>query len=316
VQGGCSVRVATTLPEEEGQMTAASFPKRFSRFTHRYAIAYLFIAVPILSMVVFLFIPMVVSFWWSLNDYSGLQPPKFIGLENYIQLVTNDKTFTKSFLNTTFFVLLGMGIGPTLGLLTALLLNQKVRFQSLFRTAYYLPVMTSLVVVSTIWVMLYNRNGLFNTVLLDLGLPRVGWLSDPKFSLLSVVIASIWQGFGFETVIFLAALQSIPREWYEAAMIDGAGALQKFWFITVPSLRSVIAFVYIYGIIGSYQVFDQVFVMTLGGPVYSTSTIVYYLYSKFRDLRLGYASAIAYVLFAVLVVFSYIQWRMSREREG
>jgi ABC-type sugar transport system permease subunit len=296
-------------------MTVASFPHRVALFTRKYAIAYLFIAVPVLSMIVFLFIPMIISFWWSLNDYSGLQPPRFIGLQNYVQLLTNDKVFTKSFVNTTLFVLMGMGIGPTLGLLTALLLNQNVRFQSIFRTAYYLPVMTSLVVVSTIWLMLYNHNGLFNTILLNLGFSRVGWLSDPKVSLISVAIASIWQGFGFETVIFLAALQSIPREWYEAAMIDGAGTFQRFWYITVPSLRSVIAFVYIYGIIGSYQVFDQVFVMTLGGPVYSTSTIVYFLYSKFRDLRLGYASAIAYLLFAVLVVFSFIQWRYSRSRE-
>ena len=296
-------------------MTAATISHSLSRFMRKYAIAYLFIAVPILSMVIFLFIPMVVSFWWSLNEYSGLQPPKFIGLANYIQLVTKDKIFTKSFLNTTLFVLMGMGVGPTLGLLTALMLNQRVLMKSFFRTAYYLPVMTSLVVVSTIWVMLYNRNGLFNTILINLGLHQVGWLSDPKFSLVSVALASIWQGFGFETVIFLAALQSIPQELYEAAMMDGAGASQKFWYITLPSLRSVIPFVYIYGIIGSYQVFDQVFVMTSGGPVYSTSTIVYYLYSKFRDLRLGYASAIAYVLFAVLVVFSYIQWRYSLSRE-
>jgi len=296
-------------------MTAATFPKSVTRFMHKYAIAYLFIAVPILSIILFLVIPMVVSFWWSLNDYSGLQAPKFVALNNYVELLTHDKIFIKSLFNTTLFVLLGMTLGPTLGLLTALMLNQKVRFQSFFRTAYYLPVMTSLVVVSTIWIMLYNQNGLFNTILLNLGLSRVGWLSDPKLALLSVVFASVWQGFGFETVIFLAALQSIPRELYEAAMIDGAGALQQFWYVTVPKLRPVIVFVYIIGIIGSYQVFDQVFVMTLGGPVYSTETIVYYLYAKFRDLRLGYASAIAYILFFILVIFSYLQWRVSRGRE-
>jgi ABC-type sugar transport system permease subunit len=207
-----------------------------------------------------------------------------------------------------------MSIGPTLGLLTAMMLNQNVRFRSLFRTAYYLPVMTSLVVVSTIWVMLYNQNGLFNTILQNLGLHKVGWLSDPHVALISIAIASIWQGFGFETVIFLAALQSIPRELYEAAMIDGAGGWAQFRFITLPSLKPVILFVYIIGIIGSYQVFDQVFVMTSGGPVYSTTTIVYYLFDKFMDLRLGYASAIAYILFAILVVFSFLQMRLSRER--
>ena len=296
-------------------MTAGLMPARRRRRWGKYLMPYLFIAVPMISSIFFLLIPMVVSFWWSLNDYSGIQPPRFIGVQNYVELFTHDKIFIQSLTNTTIFVLLGMSIGPTLGLLTAILLNQKVAFQALFRTAYYLPVMTSLVVVSTIWVMLYNQNGLFNSVLTGLGLSPVRWLSNPQLSLVSVTLASIWQGFGFETVVFLAALQSIPRELYEAAMIDGANGPQQFRYITLPSLRFVIAFVYIYGIIGSYQVFDQVFVMTNGGPVHSTSTVVYYLFSKFQDLRLGYASAIAYILFAILVVFSLIQLRLSRERE-
>ncbi len=295
-------------------MADISFTHRLAYSVRKYSIGYLFIAVPLISMTVFLFIPMVRSLWWSLNDYSGLQAAKFVGLNNYVELITHDKIFIKSLVNTTLFVLMGMSIGPTLGLLTALLLNQNVRFRSIFRTAYYLPVMTSLVVVATIWMMLYNKFGLFNIILRDIGLSPIGWLSDPKHSLVSIVIASVWQGFGFETVIFLAALQSIPRELYEAAMIDGAGSLAQFRYITLPSLRPVILFIYIIGIIGSYQVFDQVFVMTNGGPVYSTSTIVHYLYTKFQDLRLGYASAIAYVLFAILVIFSYIQMRLSHER--
>ncbi len=295
-------------------MTVTALRKPKAHRFGKHIMPYLFIAVPVLSTIIFLYIPMIVSFWWSLNDYSGIQPPRFIGLKNYIDLF-GDKLFIQALKNTTVFVLIGMSIGPTLGLLTAIMLNQKVRFQSLFRTAYYLPVMTSLVVVSTIWVMLYNHDGLLNTILVNLGGKPVGWLSNPNIALVSVVFASIWQGFGFETVIFLAALQSIPRELYEAAMIDGANGPQQFRHITLPSLRFVIAFVYIYGIIGSYQVFDQVFVMTNGGPVYSTTTIVYYLFRKFQDLRLGYASAIAYVLFAILVIFSYVQLRFSQEKE-
>jgi ABC-type sugar transport system permease subunit len=295
-------------------MTAISLPHRLKRSAQKFTIPYLFIAVPVLSLIIFLFIPMIVSFWWSLNDYTGLTAAKFVGLNNYIKLLTDDKIFTKGLLNTTLFVLLGMSIGPTLGLLTALMLNQNVRFRSLYRTAYYLPVMTSLVVVSTIWVMLYNQNGLFNTILENLGLQKVGWLSDPHVALISIAIASIWQGFGFETVVFLAALQSISRELYEAAMMDGAGAWAQFRYITLPSLRPVILFVYIIGIIGSYQVFDQIFVMTSGGPVHSTTTIVYYLYNRFMNHRLGYASAVAYILFAILVVFSYLQMRISREK--
>ena len=295
-------------------MTAISPSHRLKRSFQRHTLPYMFIIVPMISMIVFLFIPMVVSLWWSLNDYTGLTAAKFVGLNNYIKLITDDKIFIRGLLNTTVFVLLGMSIGPTLGLLTALMLNQNVRFRSIFRTAYYLPVMTSLVVVSTIWVMLYNQNGLFNTILENLGLHKVGWLSNPHVALISVAIASIWQGFGFETVVFLAALQSIPRELYEAAMMDGAGAWAQFRFITLPSLKPVIIFVYIIGIIGSYQVFDQVFVMTDGGPVYSTTTIVYYLFNRFMNHKLGYASAIAYILFAILVIFSYMQMRLTREK--
>jgi ABC-type sugar transport system permease subunit len=295
-------------------MTAIPLTYRFKRSIQKYSLPYLFITVPIISLIVFLFIPMVVSLWWSFNDYTGLTAAKFVGLDNYIKLLTDDKIFTRSLLNTTLFVLIGMSIGPTLGLLTALMLNQNVRFRSIFRTAYYLPVMTSLVVVSTIWVMLYNQNGLFNTILENLGFQKVGWLSNPHIALLSVAIASIWQGFGFETVIFLAALQSIPRELYEAAMMDGAGGWAQFRYITIPSLKPVITFVYIIGIIGSYQVFDQIFVMTSGGPVYSTTSIVYYLFGRFMNHKLGYASAIAYILFAILVIFSYLQMRLSREK--
>ena len=259
---------------------------------------------------------MVVSFWWSLNDYSGLQPAKFIGLKNYIDLFTTDKYFLQSLRNTTVFVLLGMSIGPTLGLLTALLLNQKVRFQSVFRTAYYLPVMTSLVVVSTIWVMLYNQNGLFNSFLTTLGFHPVGWLSNPNVALFSVAIGQHLAGFWLRDGHLSGSAAIHP-----ARIVRGGHdgwrqcASRSSCYITLPSLRYVIAFVYIYGIIGSYQVFDQVFVMTSGGPVHSTSTVVYYLFAKFQDLRLGQASAIAYILFAILVIFSYIELRLSRERE-
>jgi ABC-type sugar transport system permease subunit len=296
-------------------MTTTLSLRRFTRAVRKYYLGYLFIAAPVISTIAFLLIPMLTSLWWSFNDYSGLQPARFVGLANYLELLTKDAIFRRALMNTTLFVILGMGIGPTLGVITALLLNQKVRFQSLFRTAYFLPVMTSMVVVATIWRVLYNRSGLLNTALAGLGLSPIGWLADPQWALFSVVIASVWQGFGFETVVFLAALQSIPRELYEAATVDGANAWHRFLNITLPSLRPVLLFVYIYGIIGSYQVFDQVFVMTGGGPVYSTTSVVYYLFSKFQDLRLGYASAIAYILFIILVFFSFVQWRFFSERD-
>ncbi len=281
----------------------------------RTLIAMLFIAVPVVSSIVFLYGPMVVSAWWSLTEYNGIEPATFVGLHNYIKLFTNDPVFLKALRNTTAFTFFGMLIGPTLGLLTALMLNQKVHFQSFFRTAYFLPVMTSLVVTATIWRMLLNRHGLLNDFLGIFGIAPIGWLSDPHFALPSIIVASVWQGFGFETVIFLAALQAIPRDLYDAASVDGAGTLQQFRYVTLPQLRPVLIFVYIVGIIGSFQVFDQVYVMTGGGPVNSTTTLVYYLYTRFMNLRLGYASAIAYILFAILAVFSFLQWWLFRERD-
>jgi len=292
-----------------------TFFNNFRRGIQKYAIGYVFIAVPVLASIIFLYIPMITSLTWSFTEFSGLQPPKFVGIDNYIHLFTKDRIFIKALKNTTEFTFLGMLIGPTLGLITAIMLNQKVRFRAFFRTAYFLPVMTSLVVVSTIWRMLYNRNGLLNLALGVIGLEPIHWLSDPHWALFSIVIASVWQGFGFETVIFLAALQGIPAELYEAASLDGANAWQRFLHITLPSLRPVLIFIYIIGIIGSFQIFDQVFVMTSGGPAYSTTTLVYYLYSKFMDLRLGYASAIAYVLFGILAVFSFLQWWFFTERD-
>ena len=286
------------------------------RAVRKYGMAYLFIAPVVLASVVFLLGPMLTSLWWSLNDYSGLQPPVFVGLKNYVELLTNDALFREALWNTTKFVILGMSLGPTLGLLTALMLNENVKFQAFFRTAYFLPVMTSLVVVSTLWRVLYNKQGLINAGLTALGFPAVGWLSDPNVALFSVVLASVWQGFGFETVVFLAALKAIPRELYEAAMIDGAGAWARFWNVTLPQLRPVVLVAYIVGIIGSYQVFDQVFVMTAGGPIHATTTVVFYLFGKFQDLRLGYASAVAYILFVILVVFSFIQWRFFGREEA
>ncbi len=267
----------------------------------------------IVASVAFLFVPIVTSAYWSFTDFSGLGSPTWVGLRNYTELFT-DERFLRSLVNTFIFVGIGMGIGPTLGLLSALLLNREARFRSIFRTAYFLPVMTSLVVVATIWKILLNERGILNTMLGVIGVPAHAWLGQTNTALPAVTITSIWQGFGFETVVFLAALQAIPRDLYDAARVDGAGAWRAFRHVTLPGLRSTILFIYIYGIIGSYQVYDQVYVMTQGGPVYSTTTLVYYLVSKFQNLQIGYASSVAYVLFVILLFFSFVQYRFFSER--
>ena len=163
--------------------------------------------------------------------------------------------------------------------------------------------------------MLYSRGGLVNAGLGAVGLPTTRWLMNPKTALLAIIVTSVWQGFGFETVIFLAALQAIPSELYEAAMIDGANAWRRFWHITLPCLRRVIVMIYVIGIIGSYQVFDQIYVMTAGGPLHSSQSVVGHLFDNFTFMKLGYASAIAYVLFAILAVFSYLQLRFFGREE-
>jgi len=274
---------------------------------------YLLIAPAVIVTVAFLVIPMIVSGYWSLTHYNGIKPPEFVGLQNYADVLANPR-FQRAFQNTVFFVVMGMAIGPLLGLGTAILLNDNLRLRALFRTSFFLPTMTSLIVVATIWKLMYADNGIVNAAASVFGLPGHAWLTDPTTALPAVVITAIWQGFGFETVVFLAALQSIPREYYEAATVDGAGRWAKFRWVTLPGLRPTIVFVYVIGIIGSFQTFDQVFVMTNGGPIQATRTIVFDLVDRFNRLDLGGASAVAYILLVFLAVLSYAQLRLGEER--
>ncbi len=275
---------------------------------------YLLIAPALIVTIVFLVIPMVVSGYWSLTHYNGIKPPQFVGLQNYVDVLTNPR-FQRSFQNTIFFVVMGMAIGPLLGLGSAILLNDKLRLRALFRTSFFLPTMTSLIVVATIWKLMYADNGVINAVAATFGLPGHDWLNDPTLALPAVVVTAIWQGFGFETVVFLAALQAVPKEYYEAATVDGAGRWAKFRWVTLPGIRPTIVFVYVIGIIGSFQTFDQVFVMTNGGPIQATRTIVFDLVDRFNKLDIGGASAVAYILLVFLAVLSYAQLRLGEARD-
>ena len=268
----------------------------------------------VISAVTFLFIPMGFSAYWSFTEFNGLKSPRWVGLDNYAEIL-GDHRFRSAFRNTVVFVLLGMGIGPVLGLGSALLLNQAIRFRGLFRAAFFLPVMTSLVVVGSIWRNMLQEQGIINSILGFFGVPGKAWLGDPSTALPAVAAASIWQGFGFETVVFLAALQAIPRDLYEAAWVDGATGWHRFRYVTLPGLRHAIVFVYVIGIIGSFQVFDQIYVMTQGGPITSTRTIVFDLFDRFNSLDLGEASAVAYVLVVILGTLSYLQLRFVERRK-
>lgn len=293
---------------------AAALPTTFRRRFKGASAGYLLIAPVVILAVIFLLIPMIVSAYWSLTHYNGIKAPVFVGLENYADVLSNPR-FQRSLQNTVFFVVMGMAVGPLLGLGSALLLNTKLRLRSFYRTAFFLPTMTSLVVVATIWKFLYADNGIINAVIGLFGIPGQPWLNDPTLALPAVVVTAIWQGFGFETVVFLAALQAIPRETYEAATVDGAGRWASFRWVTLPGLRPTIVFVYVIGIIGSFQTFDQVFVMTNGGPISATRTVVFDLVDRFNKLDIGGASAVAYILLIILAVVSFLQLRLGEARD-
>jgi len=288
--------------------------RRLSRRFARSGSAYVLVLPALAAAVAFLYVPMALSAFWSFTEFNGLLPPRWVGLANYTELLA-DPLFLRAVRNTVVFVVFAQGIGPILGLASALLLNNKLRLEGLFRAAYFIPVMTSLVVVATIWKMLLNSHGLINIIFRYLHLPTTSWLSNPSTAMPSVIVASVWQGLGFETVLFLAALQSIPRDYHEAALVDGANPWQRFRHVTLPGLRPTIVFVYVIGIIQSSQVFDQIFVMTQGGPIQSTNTVVYELVNRFNSLQLGKASAIAYLLAVALALLSLLQIRVFERRD-
>ncbi|MBX3195880.1 MAG: sugar ABC transporter permease [Microbacteriaceae bacterium] len=283
------------------------------RRTRRYLPGAVLLAPALVVMTLMFFVPMITSLIYSFGDYSGIGPFTWVGLDNYTEILV-DPRFQQAWANTAVFAVITMTVGPLLGLVTALMLNNRIPGRTFFRAVFFVPVTASLVVVSTLWKPLLNERGLLNDVLQLIGLERHDWLSDPSTALVAVSAASIWQGFGFETVVFLAALQTIPADLMESARMDGAGPWQRFLAVTLPSLRPTLLFVFVVGMIGAFQAFDQVYVMTGGGPVGSTTTVVFYLVERFRSLDLGHASAAAYLLVAVLVVISAIQFRIARTR--
>ncbi|PXW90103.1 carbohydrate ABC transporter membrane protein 1 (CUT1 family) [Pseudogracilibacillus auburnensis] len=274
---------------------------------------YLFILFPLALLLTFNIIPMLFGFGMSFTEWNGIQPAKFIGLDNYKKIFTNDSVFNTAFLNTIKFSITSVVGGITIAFILAILIDRITRFQAFFRVSYFLPVVTPMVVVALIWTLIYQDKGLLNYILSIVGLDSVGWLTDRKIAMYSVVVTSIWQGMGFSMIIFLAALQGIPNHLYEAAKMDGANFFQQVRHVTIPGLKNTFAFLAVYGTIGGFQVFDQIYVMTGGGPVNSTQTIVYWIYSNFKQLNLGYSSALSYVFFMILLIISIIQLKIFQK---
>ena len=257
--------------------------------------------------------PMVASIYFSFTKYSVLSGADWLGLDNYTKLFGADRLFGLTLYNTFYFVILSVPLNLFVAFLVALLLSVQVRGINLYRTLYYLPVITPAVASALTWGMLFSGDyGLVNAVLQALGLPTFNWLFNPKITKLVFVIMGLW-GIGGSAIIFLAGLQNVPRVLYEAAGIDGANLWHLFRHITVPMMTPLIFFNLVLGIIGTFQVFTGAYIITAGGPANSTLFYVLYLYNNaFRFFKMGYASALAWVLFVIILVFTVIQLRMAR----
>jgi len=266
----------------------------------------------IVGFLVFSFYPIGASLFYSFTSYRILTPPHWIGLGNYQRMLFTDELFWTSLYNTSFFTLLSVPSGLLASFVLALALNANIRGLSIYRTVFYLPSLVPTVAVAIIWLWLFHtRYGLLNIILQWLGLPRVGWLTSPGMAKPSLAIMGLW-AIGPTVIIFLASLQDVPQQLYEAAEIDGAYYLQKTVYITVPMVTPVILFNLIMGLIGSFQYFTQAYIMTNGGPVNATLMYVMYLYKNgFEYIQMGYASAMAWVLFLVILLCTAVVLRSS-----
>jgi multiple sugar transport system permease protein len=275
--------------------------------------AFAFLALSLVGLVVLTIGPIVASFYLSFTDWDVLGKANFIGLHNFIELM-HDKTFLRALWNTVYYTVVSVPAGMLISLALAMLLNRPLRGIGLFRTLFMIPVISSTVATALLWGMMLDPYiGLANYILQVLHLPTSGWLTDTRMAMPAIIIMSVWKGLGYNMVLFLAGLQGIPQELREAARIDGANRWGEFLHITLPMLSPTTFFVLVISVISSFQVFDQTWVLTKGGPQESTITLVYYVYQTgFQQLRMGYASAIAYVLFFITLIVVMVQWVTQR----
>ncbi len=268
---------------------------------------YLFLLPAGIILLVFFFIPFFQTVILSFQDYSNnIYNADWVGLANYWQIFKNP-IFYKVMLNTFIYLLVAVPILAIIPLFLAILINQKIRGITLYKILIYLPVIVSIVVAAIAFKWIYAEQGVLNYLLSVFHIPAIGWLTDPKYAIYSVILLTIWKGIGYYMMIYLAALMSVPKDLYEACDIDGAGFLRKHLTVTVPHIMPTIALVTTISAISAMKIFAEIYVMTKGGPLNSTKTIVYYIYEKaFENLDLGYASAMAVILLVVVMVFSLI----------
>ncbi|MGB4137068.1 MAG: sugar ABC transporter permease, partial [Microbacterium sp.] len=282
----------------------------------RFNSAYLFLLPAGLVLGVFVIYPLVATGWMSLHDWSVGGASSWSGLDNYVELAS-DARFWNAMRVTATYTVVVVSVQIALSLGVAQALRKTSWFTALLRSAYYFPTIVSLAVVGVIWQFLLDPQiGLVNTWLRAAGIDTPDFLRDPSTALPAIIVVGIWKGLGFTLIIILAGLQSVPGELYEAARIDGAGPWRQYWSITLPLLRPATTFATVIATVQSLQLFELSYVMTRGGPLFSTESVVMYLYQRgFIDFRMGYASAIAWVLFVVILAISFVQLRLMRYQD-
>jgi multiple sugar transport system permease protein len=281
--------------------------------------AWIFVAPALIVLSVFFFLPVLAAFVMSLTDFdlyalSDVDNLRFVGWRNYAQLLV-DPLFWKALGNTLYFVVLGVPLSIMASLGAALLVNSKLaRCKNLFRTIYFAPVVTTLVAVAVVWRYIFHtRYGFLNYVLSFFGIDAIDWMGDPHWAMPAIVVLAVWKNFGYNMIILLAALQSIPEDLYEAARIDGASAWQLFRHVTLPGLAPVLTLVSVLTMTGYFQLFAEPYVMTEGGPLQSTLSVLYFMYEEgFKWWSLGRASAVAFLLFVLMFAVTLVQLRIGR----
>lgn len=276
----------------------------------------LFLGLPLIWLFIWVVLPIVIVFYLSFTTYNVLEPAEWIGTFNYEDLYYDD-LFWRAVGNTVYFTLWSVPVGIASSLLLALLINTQLPGAAIYRTIFYIPVVAPLIAAALVWILFYDASsGFLNYILGRFGISPVDWLNNAYTAMPAIIIMSVWKGLGFNMVIFLAALQAIPRELNEAAALDGAGRVRQFISITLPLLTPATLYVVITSLIASFQVFAQVYVMTNGGPNNSTVTVVHYIYrTAFQNLQFGYASAMAMVMFVLLVFASFVNLRLFSRKK-
>lgn len=278
-------------------------------------VALLFLLPNILGFVLFSVIPILATFGLSLFDWPLIRPPRFAGLQNYIALFTRDVVFGQVVLNTLTYVGVYVALNLVVSLLFATWLAKNGRGYPLFRAALFLSTMVPPVAIALIWQWIYNPVfGLLNEALAAIGIHGPNWTGDTHWGMISLIVMSVWELFGYNMFIFIAGIQGIPEQLYEAAHLDGAGRLQKFWYITLPMLSPIIFFGTTLTLITSFQTFDQVFVLTNGGPGNATTILGLYIYNNaFRFFRMGYGATVSVIMFAMILGVTLIQFALQRK---